>query len=235
MKVKSKESSFMAYAHTYVWRCSFRMLLVQVASDGNDALKMLRNHPHLNARTTLLIIDVDTHDRKINDQQHCAQLLQKIKRQLKNRTLHDVIPIGKHLLGAINDRTYTPTMPFVIVCSCRDAPDFMIECIDNGAADFIVKPIRQEVVKSLFLVRGGKIRKSITRHGADCMVFRMHTGTRLISQHQWHDTFTTTNVLRYRRQTHLQPMDTLMAKSGLIFKIGLRASFSMKAGKFIKW
>ncbi|CDH59076.1 high affinity camp [Lichtheimia corymbifera JMRC:FSU:9682] len=103
---------------------------VQVASDGNDALKMLRNHPRLNSRTTLLIIDVDTHDRKINDQQHCAQLLQKIKRQLKNRTLHDVIPI---------------------VCSCRDAPDFMIECIVNGAADFIVKPIRQEVVKSLFL------------------------------------------------------------------------------------
>lgn len=33
----------------------------------------------------------------------------------------------------------------------------MIECIDNGAADFIVKPIRLEVVKSLFLVRGEKI------------------------------------------------------------------------------
>ncbi|CDH59074.1 high affinity camp [Lichtheimia corymbifera JMRC:FSU:9682] len=139
---------------------------VQVASDGNDALKMLRNHPRLNSRTTLLIIDVDTHDRKINDQQHCAQLLQKIKRQLKNRTLHDVIPI---------------------VCSCRDAPDFMIECIVNGAADFIVKPIRQEVVKSLFL-----------------------------------------NA--YRRQTHLHPMDIWVAKSGLIFKIGLRASSSMKTG-----
>lgn len=47
-------------------------------------------------------------------------------------------------------------MSNMIVCSCRDAPDFMIECIDNGAADFIVKPIRLEVVKSLFLVRGVK-------------------------------------------------------------------------------
>lgn len=87
---------------THVWHCCFRIILVHVASDGYNALKMLRNHPHVNSRPTLFIIDVDTHDRKINDQQHCTQLLQKIKRQLKNKTLHDVIPIGKSRYKNIN-------------------------------------------------------------------------------------------------------------------------------------
>lgn len=39
-----------------------------------------------------------------------------------------------------------------IVCSFQDSPTFMVKCLQEGAADFVLKPLSQDVVKTLFLV-----------------------------------------------------------------------------------
>ncbi|CEP19765.1 hypothetical protein [Parasitella parasitica] len=39
----------------------------------------------------------------------------------------------------------------VIVYSTRDDPQFMLECIQVGAADYVLKPLRPDVIKTLFL------------------------------------------------------------------------------------
>ncbi|CEG68209.1 hypothetical protein RMATCC62417_04519 [Rhizopus microsporus] len=40
----------------------------------------------------------------------------------------------------------------VIVCSTNDDSQFMIECIQAGAADYLLHPLRPDVIKTLFLV-----------------------------------------------------------------------------------
>lgn len=42
------------------------------------------------------------------------------------------------------------TVP-VIVCSTRDDPNFMLECIQAGASDYLLRPLRPDVIKTLFL------------------------------------------------------------------------------------
>ncbi|KAI9313040.1 hypothetical protein BX666DRAFT_1864726, partial [Dichotomocladium elegans] len=53
-----------------------------------------------------------------------------IVRQLRDGIIHDSVPI---------------------VCSGNDSPKLMIDCLHNGAADFLVKPMHVEQVKALFL------------------------------------------------------------------------------------
>jgi DNA-binding NarL/FixJ family response regulator len=38
------------------------------------------------------------------------------------------------------------------VCSTDDSSSLMLDCIHAGAADFILKPFRLDVIKTLFLV-----------------------------------------------------------------------------------
>ncbi|KAI7898877.1 uncharacterized protein BX663DRAFT_442147, partial [Cokeromyces recurvatus] len=48
-----------------------------------------------------------------------------------------------------------------IVCSSQDSPSFMLKCLQEGAADFILKPLSADVIKTLFLnVTRYKIEKS---------------------------------------------------------------------------
>ncbi|ORY95956.1 hypothetical protein BCR43DRAFT_493863 [Syncephalastrum racemosum] len=39
----------------------------------------------------------------------------------------------------------------VIACSSNDNPSFMLDCVHAGAADYVVKPLRMDVIKTLFL------------------------------------------------------------------------------------
>ncbi|CAO0791604.1 unnamed protein product [Mucor circinelloides] len=39
----------------------------------------------------------------------------------------------------------------VIVYSTKDDPQFMLECIQTGAADYVLRPLRPDVIKTLFL------------------------------------------------------------------------------------
>ena len=39
-----------------------------------------------------------------------------------------------------------------LVCSTQDSPTFMVKCLEAGAADFVLKPLSRDVMKTLFLV-----------------------------------------------------------------------------------
>lgn len=41
----------------------------------------------------------------------------------------------------------------IAVCSYQDSPAFMVKCLHEGAADFVLKPLSEDVIKTLFLVR----------------------------------------------------------------------------------
>jgi DNA-binding NarL/FixJ family response regulator len=45
--------------------------------------------------------------------------------------------------------------PFVEVCSTNDSAKLMLQCINEGAADYILKPLRKDVLKTMFLVSRG--------------------------------------------------------------------------------
>lgn len=44
------------------------------------------------------------------------------------------------------------TKRFAVVYSTKDDPQFMLECIRAGAADYVLRPLRSDVIKTLFLV-----------------------------------------------------------------------------------
>jgi CheY-like chemotaxis protein len=41
---------------------------------------------------------------------------------------------------------------FLIVCSRNEDPQFMLDCVQAGAADYLLRPLRPDVIKTLFLV-----------------------------------------------------------------------------------
>lgn len=41
----------------------------------------------------------------------------------------------------------------ISVCSDNESAKFMLQCIQEGAADYVLKPLREDVLKTMFLVR----------------------------------------------------------------------------------
>ncbi|KAI8142332.1 hypothetical protein BJV82DRAFT_616373 [Fennellomyces sp. T-0311] len=106
---------------------------VLVVPTGYDALTTLHSRQKHRKVPTLLLIDVENADRSINAHarpNECLVLIRTITKQLKEGRLHDTVPI---------------------VCSCSEDPEFMLECLCNGAADYIVKPLKAQAIKTLFL------------------------------------------------------------------------------------
>ncbi|KAI9497969.1 hypothetical protein BDB00DRAFT_802838 [Zychaea mexicana] len=108
---------------------------VEIVSTGYDALTALHSRQKKGQfkKPTLLLIDVENIDRNINvssKAKECLGLIKTVTNELKQGSLHDAIPI---------------------VCSCSEDPEFMLECLRNGAADYIVKPLESQVIKTLFL------------------------------------------------------------------------------------
>ncbi|KAI9280510.1 hypothetical protein BY458DRAFT_430667 [Sporodiniella umbellata] len=62
---------------------------------------------------------------------------------------------------AVNRLSET-TVP-VVVCSTIDDSSFMVECIQAGAADYVLYPLRPDVIKTLFLVLYRHQRTSLYR------------------------------------------------------------------------
>ncbi|CAB4428041.1 unnamed protein product [Rhizophagus irregularis] len=60
---------------------------------------------------------------------------------------------GLELLRYVNLEISKGTLERVIpiVCSFNENSDFMLECLNKGAADYLLKPIRPEVAKTIFL------------------------------------------------------------------------------------
>ncbi|KAH8552541.1 hypothetical protein BGW37DRAFT_423915 [Umbelopsis sp. PMI_123] len=79
---------------------------------------------------TILLIDLDVCP-YVNQLVHPSiSLLQDVVKELKAGTLHDVAPV---------------------VYSTNDSAKLMLQCINEGAADYILKPLRKDVLKTMFL------------------------------------------------------------------------------------
>nr|CAG8471671.1 11085_t:CDS:10 [Entrophospora candida] len=61
---------------------------------------------------------------------------------------------GLELLKYINSEVSKGNLEqaIPIVCSWNDSPELMLDCLNKGAADYLIKPIRQEVAKTVFLM-----------------------------------------------------------------------------------
>ncbi|GAB5590831.1 hypothetical protein Unana1_05731 [Umbelopsis nana] len=107
----------------------FRQVVIE--NHGHAALANIRQQRlQKNYMPTILLIDLDKCP-YANQLVHPAiSLLQHVVKDLKDGTLHDIAPV---------------------VCSTNDSAKLMLQCINEGAADYILKPLRKDVLKTMFL------------------------------------------------------------------------------------
>ncbi|KAI8070616.1 uncharacterized protein B0P05DRAFT_550397 [Gilbertella persicaria] len=92
-----------------------------------DIVHELKKQQYENTFTLLLI---DAESCGISNHDDCPDLLLHVVHLIKEGILLDVVPI---------------------VCSSDDTPAYMVKCLQEGAADFVLKPICKDVIKTLFL------------------------------------------------------------------------------------
>ncbi|KAG0184524.1 hypothetical protein DFQ28_011012 [Apophysomyces sp. BC1034] len=66
-----------------------------------------------------------------------------------NHTVHSNLELLKTVVQQVRDGILRNIVP--IVCSSSDSPEFMVQCLYNGAADYLLKPLQEDVVKTMFL------------------------------------------------------------------------------------
>ncbi|KAI8645637.1 hypothetical protein BD408DRAFT_411288 [Parasitella parasitica] len=101
---------------------------VVVHSRKSDIIAELKKQQQNETTSTLLLIDAESCDMKFADE--CPDLLIQIVHFLRQGLLSNVVPI---------------------VCAYQDSPTFMVKCLHEGAADFLLKPLSKDVIKTLFL------------------------------------------------------------------------------------
>ncbi|KAI7895327.1 uncharacterized protein EV154DRAFT_495633 [Mucor mucedo] len=101
---------------------------VIVKSRQDEVLAELDAQQAKDKRSTLLLIDAESC--RMPSPDDCPDLLLTVVRLLMQDAIRNVVPI---------------------VCSSLDSPSFMIKCLEQGAADFVLKPLSQDVIKTLFL------------------------------------------------------------------------------------
>jgi hypothetical protein len=99
-----------------------------VESNQSHVISELKEQQQNETTSTLLLIDAESCSFKYPDE--CPDLLLTVVRLLRHGLIHNVVPI---------------------VCSIHDSPTFMVKCLQEGAADFILKPLSEDIVKTLFL------------------------------------------------------------------------------------
>ncbi|GAA5814327.1 hypothetical protein MFLAVUS_007821 [Mucor flavus] len=98
---------------------------VIVKSTESQVISQLKQH---STTSTLLLIDAESCHTKTMEE--CPPLLLTIVDLLKQGLITNVVPI---------------------VCSTLDSPSYMVKCLQSGAADFVLKPLSEDVAKTLFL------------------------------------------------------------------------------------
>ncbi|CEP15107.1 hypothetical protein [Parasitella parasitica] len=121
---------------------------VIVQSRKSDIIAELKEQRRNESTSTLLLIDAESCDMKLSDE--CPDLLIQIVHFLRQGLLSNVVPI---------------------VCSYQDSPAFMVKCLHEGAADFVLKPLSKDVIKTLFL--------NATRYRIDKAEKAMETGSQI--------------------------------------------------------
>lgn len=101
---------------------------VVVHSRKADIIAELKEQQQNETTSTLLLIDAESCHMK--SPENCPDLLLQTVHLLRQGILTNVVPI---------------------VCSYQDSPAFMVKCLHEGAADFVLKPMSKDVIKTLFL------------------------------------------------------------------------------------
>ncbi|KAI9475414.1 MAG: hypothetical protein EXX96DRAFT_573225 [Benjaminiella poitrasii] len=101
---------------------------VIVESRKTDVIADLKEQQKSETSSTLLLIDSESCYRRSSED--CPDLLLDVVQLLKEGFINNVVPI---------------------VCSFQDSPSFMLKCLQEGAADFLLKPLSEDVIKTLFL------------------------------------------------------------------------------------
>ncbi|KAI8981725.1 hypothetical protein BDF20DRAFT_862861 [Mycotypha africana] len=99
-------------------------------------------------QSTLLLVDLDAISSREQETQHSK----------RSRTLslltplhHHAVQFVKETVRAITSSSLPNSIPPIVVCSRHDSPTLMLDCINAGATDYILKPLYPNVIKTLFL------------------------------------------------------------------------------------
>ena len=96
-------------------------------------------------KNSLLLVDLDAIDFTLHE--NALHLLETVERDLKTSS----IPlVGKHHQYHKESDAY---FLYLQVCSNDDSAQFMLDCLQAGAVDYLLKPIYSNVIKTLFLVK----------------------------------------------------------------------------------
>ncbi|KAI8973459.1 hypothetical protein BDF20DRAFT_882488 [Mycotypha africana] len=101
---------------------------VIVQTSKNHIIEALKNQQQYGTTCTLLLIDAESCN--LRNDRECPDLLLNVVSLLEDKTLTNVVPI---------------------VCSECESPPFMVKCLQEGAADYLLKPLSEDVIKTLFL------------------------------------------------------------------------------------
>lgn len=137
--------------------------IVIVKSTQGEIISELKEQQANETTSTLLLIDAESCH--MNSISKCPDLLLTVVGLLKEGIISNVVPTGKR----VRERSimilfwyiYTNDFFTHLVCSTLDSPVFMVKCLQAGAADFILKPLSEDVTKTLFLVKKKKINSYI--------------------------------------------------------------------------
>ncbi|KAM3579714.1 3',5'-cyclic-nucleotide phosphodiesterase [Umbelopsis sp. WA50703] len=127
--LQSDSSSSSSYPYTSLLQQVFAQVVIE--NHGHAALAAIRQHLPKNGQPTLLLIDLDLCPHANQLVHPAISILQQVVKELKAGSLHDIAPV---------------------VCSNNDSCKFMLQCIQEGAADYVLKPLRKHVLKTMFLV-----------------------------------------------------------------------------------
>ncbi|KAI8887220.1 HD-domain/PDEase-like protein [Backusella circina FSU 941] len=115
---------------------------VSVQQNLTGTMDYIKNNNNSND-TTLLLVDLDTITTMDNKDEMTSYLF-----SCSTTTCSTFNDARIHWLQRIiRDLSNIP----VVVCSKEDSSSLMLDCIHAGAADFILKPFRLDVIKTLFL------------------------------------------------------------------------------------
>ncbi|RHZ67223.1 hypothetical protein Glove_302g37 [Diversispora epigaea] len=127
---------------------------VITVSSGTQALSTLKNRK-IGCHPTIVLIDID-HTESVSRDLHARResfLAMTDGVSLKEITTTKDSLYGLELLKYIDSEISKGKLDQVIpiVCSCKDSAEIMVDCLNKGAADYLIKPIRPEVAKTIFL------------------------------------------------------------------------------------
>ncbi|GBC09025.1 hypothetical protein RclHR1_08560001 [Rhizophagus clarus] len=120
---------------------------------GTKAINTLRNR-EVGCPPTILLIDID-HTESVSRDLYARRESFLVMDGVSLSEIHTTKDTlyGLELLKYVNSEISKGKLERVIpiVCSFNENSEFMLECLNKGAVDYLLKPIRPEVAKTIFL------------------------------------------------------------------------------------